>query len=67
MNKSFLGALKSKTMWFNAITFVLAVLSLKEVVAVLPASFIPHLVFINAIGNLILRTVTNQPLSGKVK
>lgn len=64
---TFLGALKSKTMWLNAITLVLAILSLPEIVAVLPVVWLPILAIINAVGNLILRTLTNQSLASKVK
>ena len=60
-------AFKSKTIWFNIITGLLAILSLPEIVAVLPATFLPQLAIINAVGNLILRVLTNQPLAGKVK
>ena len=62
-----LGALKSKTMWFNTITLLLAVLSLQEVVAILPQEALRYIVIVNGVGNLILRVLTNQPLSGKVK
>lgn len=63
--KTFLGALKSKTMWFNLITGVLAVLALPEIVALIPATYLGKLLIINAVGNLILRMLTNQPLSAK--
>ena len=65
--KTLLGALRSKTIWFNLITGILAILALPEIVAVLPVTFLPQLAVINALGNLILRVLTNQPLAGKVK
>ena len=59
------GAIRSKTMWFNLITAVLAMLSLKEITTLMPQTFLPNLAVINAVGNLILRVLTNQPLAGK--
>ncbi len=61
------GAIRSKTMWFNIITGVLAVLSLKEITTLMPQTFLPNLAVINALGNLVLRMLTNQPLSGKAR
>ena len=52
--------LKSKTLWFNALTSVLAVLSLADIQAFLPAKYVA---LINAIGNIILRVwFTNTTL-----
>jgi hypothetical protein len=56
-----IGAFKSKTVWFNVITGVLAVvneLSGKVVPTETAATII-------AIGNVILRFVTTKPLSAK--
>ena len=66
MKNFILGALKSKTMWFNAITLLLAMFALPEFVSLLPVSALPYLAFINGFGNLILRSITSQPLSSKV-
>ncbi len=63
--QTLLGALKSKTMWFNAITGLLAILALPEVTTLIPTSFLPNLAIINALGNLILRVLTDQPLANK--
>jgi hypothetical protein len=59
------GAIRSKTMWFNLLTFAVAITALKEFADILPQSLLPYMVFINAIGNMLLRGVTDVPLSGK--
>ncbi len=66
MKKFILGALKSKTMRFNVITLLLAMFALPEFISLIPASALPYLAFINGFGNLLLRSITNQPLSAKV-
>lgn len=45
----------SKTMWFNFIVGVVAILALPEFVAILPAVYLKYAVFVGAAGNLILR------------
>lgn len=45
----------SKTVWFNIITFVLAVLALPETLAILPEGSFQVLALVNALGNLLLR------------
>lgn len=67
MLKIFLGSLKSKTMWFNTITGLLAVLALPEIVAIIPSAWLPAMIIINSVGNLILRTITNESLAAKIK
>lgn len=47
---------KSKTLWFNLITFILVLVSLPSFISLLPSSWIPALAFITIIGNAILRT-----------
>ena len=61
MKKSITGALKSKTMWFNLITGILAVAN------ALGGQVIPTEVaaLIVAAGNIILRMITTTPLSQK--
>jgi len=55
----------SKTLWFNAIMFVLAVLALPQFIALLPVSWLTYIATITAIGNLILRTFfTSGPVTG---
>ena len=56
--------LQSKTVWFNLITFVLALIALPSFISILPASIIPDIAIINSIGNLILRVFfTSQPIT----
>ena len=47
---------KSKTFYFNAITLVLAIIALPDFVSILPGTLLPYLAFVNAVGNLVLRT-----------
>lgn len=46
----------SKTLWFNAITFILAIFALTEFKNLIPPSWTPYILLANAVGNLILRT-----------
>jgi hypothetical protein len=53
---------KSKVFWLNAATIVSLAAAVPEVVAVIPASFIPYIGALNAVINLILRVNTGVPL-----
>ena len=57
------GLLKSKTFWFNTATIALESGSLLGILGVPPGT----ITLINAIGNIILRTITNSSLADKVK
>lgn len=46
----------SKTFWLNAIAFVLVVLALPQFVSILPASAMPYIALLAAVGNTALRT-----------
>ncbi len=50
----------SKTMWFNAVAFLLAVAAM--VSGSFPLSP-EYAVFAQAVGNMVLRYVTNKPVS----
>lgn len=55
----------SKTLWFNIITFTLAVLALTQFQGIIPASWLTYIAFATAIGNLILRMFfTSGPVTG---
>jgi hypothetical protein len=45
----------SKTVWFNIIVFIIALLALPEFLKVLPQSWLPYDLLGGAIGNLILK------------
>jgi len=45
----------SKTVWFNVVVFLVAILALPEFVKVLPSTWIPFDILGGAVGNLILR------------
>lgn len=54
---------ESKVVWFNLIVFVIALLSLPELVQVLPESLLKYDVLGGALGNLILRIwFTSKPI-----
>ena len=54
----------SKTVWLNAIAFVLFVLALPQFISVIPASWIDYIALITAVLNGVLRIwFTAQPLT----
>ena len=53
---------KSKTLWWNALTVIVAILALPEVLAVIPLDAMPYILAINGIVNVALRLVTVEPL-----
>jgi len=55
--------LNSKTLWFNVLTLCLAIVSLPEFVSLLPVSALPYIANLNAVGNILLRTVTSKPVT----
>jgi hypothetical protein len=57
-----LGALKSKTIWFNLIGLVAIVLGSEQIKAFISPE---HLLMIQAIVNLILRVATTESLAIK--
>ena len=54
---------KSKTKWFNILSTALLVLSMPEIVGVLPESLIPWLALTTALGNFWLRSITNTGIT----
>lgn len=54
---------ESKTWWFNVLVFVLAILSLPQIGGVVPPEWLPHIGYLAAIGNVVLRLVTDSPIS----
>ena len=56
-----ISVLSSRTMWFNFASFLVAVLSLTEVVTLIPPRFMPVQAALTAIINLWLRSVTVRP------
>ncbi len=56
--------LASKTMWLNAIAFVLFVLALPQFISVIPDNWIPAIALLTAVLNGVLRLFfTNQPIT----
>ena len=52
----------SKTVWVNVLTITLAILGLTQFQDLIPLSAVKYIGFVNAVLNLLLRFVTNQPL-----
>ncbi len=53
---------ESRVLWFNAIGFVIGVLSLTEFMAVIPQSWGPYIAAVIAVGNFALRYFTTSPM-----
>jgi hypothetical protein len=53
----------SATFWFNAAAFVVAILSLTEVITIIPMRFIPFSGAFVAVLNVYLRTMTVRPVA----
>lgn len=58
-----ISVLSSRTMWWNAANFLIAALSLTDVVAVIPPRFLSLQLAIVATVNLWLRTTTTRPVA----
>lgn len=54
---------QSLTIWFNAVALIVGVLSLPEVVAIIPTNMLRIVVLVVAVGNLILRFRTDTPIA----
>lgn len=52
----------SKTFWFNVLSFILDILVAKDVISVIPPSWLPYLAAAQAIANVALRYLTTQPV-----
>ncbi len=60
--------LASKTVWFNVITLFLEILALPNFLNLLPQEWLPYLILIQGIGNLVLRIFfTDKPIVGFIK
>jgi len=58
-----ISVLSSRTMWWNAANLFVAVLSLTEVLALIPLRFVPLQVAVVAMVNLALRMRTTRPVA----
>jgi hypothetical protein len=58
-----ISVLSSRTVWFNAANFLVAALSLSEVVTLIPPRFLSLQAAIVALINVYLRTVTMRPVA----
>jgi len=58
-----ISILNSRTFWFNAANAILSLLSMSEIVTLIPARFLPLQLAIVAVVNLYLRTVTTRPVA----
>lgn len=58
-----ISVLASRTMWWNAANFLIAALSMTEVVTLIPPRFLPLQAAVVALVNLWLRTTTTRPVA----
>lgn len=56
---------KSKTIWWNIATLAAAIASMVEFVAVLPEAWAPWVLLAGALGNIYLRSITEDPIKLK--
>lgn len=52
---------KSKTFWFNTISGVIGVVG--QIQGFLPPPALPYVAAVVAVGNIVLRMITDQPVS----
>ena len=52
----------SRTLWLNALAFIVMALTLPELGALLPPAWRPAIAFVVALANMALRFSTAQPL-----
>lgn len=45
----------SKTVWFNIVTGILALLAFPQLISIIPAAAEPYIAILNALGNYVLR------------
>lgn len=53
----------SKTLWFNIITILAAILAVPEITSIIPPEFLKYIVALNGIGNIILRVISATQLT----
>lgn len=58
-----MSVLNSRTMWLNVIPIVVGILSMTDVVALIPSHYMPMYTMIVAALNMILRTQTVRPVA----
>ncbi len=53
----------SRTVWFNLIVLIVALLAMPEFISVIPETYLPFAVLIGGFGNLVLRIYfTEKPI-----
>ena len=58
-----MSVFNSRTMWLNAIAVLVAILSMTEVITLIPPKYLPTATMITAVLNMILRTQTQRPIA----
>jgi len=58
-----ISILSSRTVWLNAVAGVVAILSLTEVVVLVPLKFMPLYSAVLAVANIGLRAITVRPVA----
>ena len=60
---SAISMFSSRTMWFNTANFIVAALSMTEVVTLIPQKYLPLQAIVVAVINIWLRTITVRPVA----
>lgn len=58
-----MSVFNSRTMWLNTIALLVAVLSMSEVLVLIPPAYLPIYTMVTAVLNMILRTQTVRPVA----
>jgi len=58
-----ISVFSSRTMWFNAANFLVAALSMTEIVTLIPPRYLPLQAAVVALVNMWLRQVTVRPVA----
>lgn len=58
-----MSVFNSRTMWLNAIAVLVAILSMSEVLVLVPPRYLPVYTMLTAVLNMILRTQTVRPVA----
>ena len=55
---------QSKTVWFNIVTGLLALVAFPQFISLVPSSAEPYIALVNAMGNWLLRVYfTSEPIN----
>lgn len=56
-----------KTLTFNAVATIVPFLGMAEVIEIIPPEYMAHYIVVMALGNAVLRWMTDSPIGRQVK